>query len=373
MIKKIVKLIAWLALLAGLYVASVLIYGTLTDYEPPEQQNLIITGEAKGKVGNSIQVMTWNIGFTGLGEETDFFYDGGTTVIQTPQIVKKNREGIRDFISAQQDVDVFLIQEIDSVAKRSYYVNQLEFLNETLPDYAYSFAINYNVDFIPMPLLEPMGGVISGLATFSRLPYKDPERIRFDSQFEWPRRVFFLDRCYLKMRIPLPNNQDLVVYNTHCSAYDTSGNMVLAEVKKMVQDAEMEYLNGNYALLGGDWNQSPPDYSPIDPDGPYNEHLLTNGQIPHDWRWIADPTIATNRKLTRKYKKGETYTTVIDHFLISPNLELVNIEGMNLDFKYSDHQPVLIEVRPIYESSPVDSLGQGPGSAPNTLKFISPD
>jgi endonuclease/exonuclease/phosphatase family metal-dependent hydrolase len=171
----------------------------------------------------------------------------------------------------------------------------------------------------------------------------------------------------------MPNNHSLVVYNTHCSAYDTAGTMVQAEVKKMIEDAELEYLNGNYVIMGGDWNQCPPNYSPINPDSPYNENLLTNGQIPHEWRWIADPTVPTNRKLTKKYVKGETYTTVIDHYMVSPNLEVIKAQGQDLNFKFSDHQPVLLEVRPIYDMAPIDSLGQGPGTSPNTLKFITPD
>ncbi len=342
--KKIIKIVLLLALIPGLYVAGVLLYGTLTDFDPPKHLHLHTFGAGSAPIDSTITFLTWNIGYTGQGAKADFFYDGGKQVHAPEEDVQAYREGIANFLAAQNDVDVFLLQEIDSLARRSYRVDQVTYLTDYLPDHAYSFAINYNVRFVPVPLLNPMGKVISGVASYSRLPADGFERHGFDSQFEWPRRLFFLDRCFMSHRTPLPNGKELVVLNTHCSAYDKEGEMVAAEIRRMVEFGESEYAKGNYVVMGGDWNQCPPNYTPIDPDGGYNEHILSDDQLPQGWQWVADASVPTNRKLNAPYS-ADSYTTVIDHFAISPNVVVDHIQGVDLQFAYSDHQPVKMRVR----------------------------
>lgn len=344
MIKNLLKTLLVIALPFGLYITGVLIWGTISNYTPDEFIPLSSQGTAHEVPDSAFTFITWNIGFTGLGEETDFFYDGGETVIQTPELVAKNRNGIRDFIAAQIDVDYFFLQEVDSSANRSHHFNHMEFISEALPSYSWSFAKNYDVDFVPMPLTEPMGGVVSGLCTFSRFDTKDHLRTGFDSQFSWPTSIFFLDRCFLSERLDLQNGKQLVTINTHCSAYDTAGTMVANEVEKIMRFAETEYLKGNYVVIGGDWNQCPPNYTPIDTTGAYNEYILAQEQLPEGFSWVADASTPTNRKLTTIYNEN-SYTSVIDHFVVSPNLEVEEVQVMNLDFKYSDHQPVLLQVK----------------------------
>ncbi len=344
--KKAFKFLAIIALLGGLYVATVLIYATVNDFQPEEVRSLRQLGKVGLPVFNddSLTVLIWNIGFTGLGAETDFFYDGGKTVIQDEEIVAKNLKGIQDHLKSQSDVDVFLLQEVDSSAKRSHHVDHVKAIEEVLPNYAHSFAVNYNVDFVPMPLFEPMGGVVSGLASFTKWRTEDHQRIAFPSQFSWPTRVFFLDRCYLKERMPLKNGAHLLIYNTHCSAYDTSGTLVAKEVELLMEDARMEYEKGNYVIIGGDWNQCPPNYTPLSNTNEYNEYVLMNEQIDPEWQWVADPSVPTNRKLTTPYNPEKSYTSVIDHYLISPNLKVIEVMTQDLQFRYSDHQPVKLTV-----------------------------
>jgi endonuclease/exonuclease/phosphatase family metal-dependent hydrolase len=343
--KKLIRFILLVALAFGLYVGGVLLWGTLTDYQPADLIKLEAQGEAVGMPDSTFTFLTWNIGFTGLGEETDFFYDGGSTVIQTETIVQKNLRGITDFLAAQKDVDVFFLQEVDSLARRSHYANHLDTFATALPQTEWSFGVNYRVDFVPVPIFEPMGQVVSGIANFSRLPSRDHERHAYHSQFDWPTRIFFLDRCFLSQRIPLSNGKELIAINTHCSAYDTAGTMVADEIKLLMAFAQKEYEKGNYVVVGGDWNQCPPNYTPKNTDPrAYNEYILSDDQLPDGWRWVADPTIPTNRKLETVYTP-DSYTSVIDHFVVSPNLEVLAVEGIDLQFKYADHQPVKLKVK----------------------------
>lgn len=342
--KPLLKIAAWLALLAGLYIGGVLAYATATDFNPPELVAITATGTPGATADSTFTFVTWNIGYSGQGDRADFFYDGGKQVRAPHEDVEHYRTGIAAFFEANRSTDVFFIQEIDSMADRSRNFNQIEFYGERLPEHMRAFAVNYNVGFVPMPLHNPMGGVVSGLATYSRLPAYDFQRHAFTSQFSWPTRIFFLDRCFLSHRTQLPNGKELVAINTHCSAYDTSGTMVADEIERIMAFANQEYLKGNYVVIGGDWNQCPPNYTPINPNGGYNEFILSNDQLPQGFEWVADPSTPTNRKLETVYTP-DSYTSVIDHFAVSPNLEVVEVKSIDQQFAWSDHQPVRLTVR----------------------------
>lgn len=344
MLKKTVKLVLIPVGVFALYLIGVIGYATLTDYDPPAREALNIHSNSNAAGADTVSFITWNIGFTGLGKETDFFYDGGKVVTQTEAIVKKNRLGILEFIAKEKETDFFLLQEIDSCSKRSHYHNHLNEIQQVVPESDYAFALNYKVDFVPVPLTEPMGEVKSGVATFSRLQINEAERIGFDSQMAWPTKLFFLDRCCIKSKTELASGKILFVYNTHCSAYDTAGTMVASEVDLIMADARAEFEKGNYVVVGGDWNQCPPNYTPLGPPEAYNEFSLSNEQIDAGWQWVADPNTFSNRKLDQVYKKGVSYTSVIDHYLISPNVEVLDVNGVDLNFEYSDHQPVKLKV-----------------------------
>ena len=54
--------------------------------------------------------------------------------------------------------------------------------------------------------------------------------------------------------------------------------------------------------------------------------------------------VPTNRKTASPYNKEETFITLIDFFLISPNVKMRQVKGIRQDFQFSDHQPVWMEV-----------------------------
>jgi len=49
------------------------------------------------------------------------------------------------------------------------------------------------------------------------------------------------------------------------------------------------------------------------------------------------------RTLHKPYVEGENYTTIIDGFAYSPNVQLLRIETIDQGFQISDHHPVTAE------------------------------
>ena len=49
-----------------------------------------------------------------------------------------------------------------------------------------------------------------------------------------------------------------------------------------------------------------------------------------------------NAPYTGDYETSQTY--VIDGFIVSPNVKVESVQVVNVDFKYTDHQPVRLTV-----------------------------
>ncbi|MFN8134262.1 MAG: hypothetical protein U0Z17_03150 [Bacteroidales bacterium] len=62
--------------------------------------------------------------------------------------------------------------------------------------------------------------------------------------------------------------------------------------------------------------------------------------LPHGFTWAYDPKYPTNRNVDTPYTKGRTPTTLIDFFVLSPNITLVSTNTIQTNFEFADHQPV---------------------------------
>lgn len=331
-----------------LYLGGVLVYGTWTDYQPEPFSRLSVAGQGKGMPGDTLRLLTWNIGYAGQGTEMDFFYDGGTQVRVTEALHQQYYQGIERQLTGMDSVDYFLFQEVDSAAKRSFYQDEVSDLGKALSHYSYAFGKNYDCPFVPKPFLNPLGGVVSGIATYAKYAPDSVTRYTFPGNFGWPKRVFLLDRCFLVFRQKLGSGRDLVIINTHNSAFD-NGELKQQQLEMLRKYCLADYEKGNYVIVGGDWNQCPPFFpawslSPVK-TGDWEPLNVDPALFPEEWRWMYDPIIPTQRSMNFPYDGVRNFRTIIDYFLISPNIEALRVKGIHQEFAFSDHQPVLLTVR----------------------------
>ena len=338
-------MIFFLAIVAviALALGGFLLYGTLTDYKPNEQELVFDAQSQIGAVTDSVfHMLTWNIGYAGLGDNMDFFYDGGTMVRSDKDRTESNLDKITSFISESNDVDFFLFQEVDIDSKRSYAINEQVEIANVLPNYENYFAPNYKVKFVPLPFSEPMGRVFGGLVTYSKYETQKVVRHSFPGNYSWPIGLFMLDRCFMVNRYKLSSGYELLVINTHNSAYD-DGSLRSGQMEFLKGFLLNEYQKGNYVIVGGDWNQCPPNMTISFDEILFDKldyKLIPADYLEEGWKWVFDSTAPTNRRLTEVYNEYSTPRTVLDYFLVSPNVESVSVQTIDLNFEYSDHNPV---------------------------------
>jgi endonuclease/exonuclease/phosphatase family metal-dependent hydrolase len=346
----IIKALTGTFLLVLFTILAAVLYLTTSYKEIPQYQVVGVKNipAVKTVPGREFTLLTWNIGYGGLGSEMDFFYEGGKRVRPEKAEFQNYLNGIREFIRAQDTADFILLQETDLRAKRSYYVNEPEEIGDDLKRHCYSIGENYDSRFVPFPLDDPMGPVKSGIVTFSRIFPVKAERIGFGTKFSWPKQLFFLQRCFLVFRFHTGSGKELVLINTHNSTFDKGGELRKEELEKLRTFMNGEYMKGNFVIAGGDWNNNPVGFSPakissgdgvktIDPPIP-------SSYLP-GWKFVFDPANPTNRDVDGPYRKGRTNTTIIDFFILSPNVELLSVKTFATGFQFSDHQPVMMRVR----------------------------
>ncbi len=346
--KKAIKFILYFILLIVIVLGGLILYATLSDYRPEKEITISESDSANIIESNKeISLLIWNLGYCGLSKEMDFFYDGGKGVRTSEYQVMENIGAAGEFLIDNYQTDIFLLQEVDKKSKRSYRENEVQIFGDLYSNYYKSYGSNYDVFFVPLPPTSPLGKVKSGLLTMSRYRPAKVTRHSLPGDYSWPMRLFMLDRCFLVNRYPMDNGKTLLVINSHNSAYD-DGNLRKQQMEYLREFLLDEYEKGNYILMGADWNQCPPGIN-NDMEGYLfdNEDFMQieNDFLSAGWRWLYDNEIPTNRRLQIPYDKNKTNITIIDFFLISPNIEAISVKGIDLKFINSDHNPVKLKVK----------------------------
>ena len=352
--KKMLLILLIIIAIPALYVGSFLLFGLLTKFKPAAVENINVVATEHPhnaqqlNTDSSISFMTWNIGYGGLGAETDFFYDDGKMVTTPEAWVKKYVAGIEQTIKDNSDADFVFIQEADRTGKRSWNIDEVAGVSAMLPAHNYAFTVNYDVKYLPFPWTQPMGRIYGGLLSATQYMPIESKRIALPGITDFPRKIFYLERCLLMQRFKVSNGKELVVFNTHYEAYDDGGikKQQMAVTKKIVEE---EYAKGNYVIIGGDWNIAPPDFNvhkweKEKNNDPLYEMNNDSTYIAH-WQYAYDGNTPSNRKNNHAFDPATTFTTVIDYFFLSPNIAVEEVKGIDAGFKYSDHNPVRLRVR----------------------------
>lgn len=357
----ILGLLGCLVVFIGAYVIYMQThYYRIKDYQSlPIKQKL--THPNKLQTNTTYSAATYNVGFGAYNQKFSFFMDTGKMKdgtktqgkygkAENKAAVLKNTNGE---INAMKKInaDFMLFQEIDIDSSRSYHINQVKKVSQNFANYEEIFANNFHSPYLLYPLNDPHGAVQSGLLSLSKYPVEQATRRKYPVSTSFITKFTDLDRCFTVMKIPVTNGHKLILINSHMSAYDKGGKMRVKQLKLLNSVMESEYKKGNYVIVGGDFNhtfgrkmlthfksqQEIPDWVSV----------LSSKDLAPDIRMVHaknENTVPTCRGTDIPYQKGKTYTTVIDGFLVSKNVQATS-ENINTKFAYADHNPVKLSFK----------------------------
>lgn len=288
---------------------------------------------------SELTVLTWNIGFAALGAKADLVIDGGKNLRALPQEeIEKAAKAIAGKLVGF-DADIVLLQETANAGFLTRGVDVQNHISERLTGYSQCFWADFQTRFVPAPLK-----LRHGMASFSRngLPQSRALDLPQDPFYYYG----FLKKYYgaIVQEYPIEGKSGMwVVINIHLSAFDEGANIRKQQMKALFDFSQKEFEAGNYVIIGGDWNMRLSKTKfPHTAKGKavFEDFDLNQKYVPKGWMICADPETASLRSLSNAYVKGQSYTSIVDGFVISPNVFVKTVETIDLGFEHTDHHPV---------------------------------
>ena len=347
--KRFLRVLLILLLVIVVAVGGLLGWLTATEFrpEPVESLDFLTHSDEAATIPNDaeLKILSWNVGYAGLGKDSDFFMDGGKNARSADQAtVQEYLAGISGLINGGE-YDFVMLQEVDTDSSRTYGINEAK----ALAFGTASYAFNYSCPFVPVPV-PPLGKVNSGLLSCSAYEVSDAQRVSLPCPFSWPLRIANLKRGLMVSYLPIENSdKQLVLVNLHLEAYD-DGEGKIAQTNQLREFIETQYQLGNYVIAGGDFNQTFPgslDVYPMLKADFWTPGVLDDSLLPEGWRFAYDTAAPSCRLLNQPYDPSDLENTqyyVIDGFILSPNVELNEVRTLDLAFENSDHNPVELSV-----------------------------
>ena len=349
-----ISLLALLALLVLIVLGHVVYVAAEYDRIEDYLQLTVDEGatEAAAHTGVEYGIVTYNIGFGAYSPDFSFFLDSGEmndgTVVTgkygkglSEDVVRRDVEGAAGVLKGL-DADFYFVQEVDTDGDRSYHIDQYAILRDALPGDA-TYSQNFHCAKLLYPFNDPHGKNTSGIATFSTIELKSAVRRQYpvDDGFA---KFFDLDRCFAVHRVAVEGGKELVLINSHMSAYDEGGTIRAQQLEMLNAVMAEEYEKGNYVIVGGDFNHELAHSFgnfPSEQKQPTWAYELTDDDVADGFRIVASGEgVGTCRAAEIPYTEGVNYQTVLDGFVVSDNVEVIKVRNIDTGCEFSDHNPV---------------------------------
>lgn len=354
--KKPLKILLIVLLAIALAVGGYVAYMLLTYNRIPDNQQLEVGNNQSAalETGKDYSAVSFNIGFGAYTDDYSFFMDTGKMEDGAPTTGKsswaESKESVEECTNADielvrdLDVDFALFQEVDTDSTRSHHVNQVEMLQDAFADMGSVEAVDYHSSFLFYPLTQPHGFANSSLLTLSSAHVDSAVRRSYPVADDLS-KFFDLDRCFSVSRVPVEGGKELVLVNSHMSAYDKGGTIRKQQLEMIRTFLSEEADKGNYVVMGGDFNHALCGSTGIYPSTQQRPDWIAtfdDSDLPEGFNVVrADnlEEVATCRGADIPYEKGVNYTATVDGFIVSSNVK-ATAENIDNEFKYSDHNPV---------------------------------
>lgn len=360
-LKIAIKTLAIVAVLVIVVVGGYVGYVAMQYYRIEDNFVLSCQNNASDKVeiGQEYTISTFNIGFGAYNHDFSFFMDSGEfldgktvtgkwSTAKDKQTVLTNTNGAISEI-AKLNADFMFFQEVDENGDRSHHVNQLEKIKQSFNGFGSVYAENFHTAKLLYPFNDPHGKTNAGIVTLSNKHVSSAVRRSFPVDESFPNKFFDLDRCFSITYLPVENsNKYLCLVNVHASAYDEGGVIRKQQMQMLNQVLTLERNAGNYVVVGGDFN-----HDVANSHGEFATQMkkpnwvfeMKNSDLANGFRFATAKNAPTCRSTDIEYTKGVNYTVVVDGFIISDNVESISVQNVDLDFKYSDHNPVVLKFK----------------------------
>jgi len=304
------------------------------------------------------RILSWDIGNGIKGQKQDNYRDGGLLSRPEKDDFQTNLQGIISTLGHFDYFDFILLQNIDTGSYRSYYVNQHQMIASMLPEHGHGFSLNAVSPFVAWPPFKPEGRIQSGISMFAKLPFEEFTRYSFPQVLLPVADPLTETGCFQLARFDLKNGTQLVIFNIQNAFFRMTPQHRLPQLMMIKSQMLHEYANGNFVVAGGCWAVNPSGFDITafsSGDAAYAFSVpMEQNFFPLGWQFAYDKEKPGYRMTNEAYIKGKTPCTIIDFFIVSPNIEINRCTTIQCDFEFSNHNPIMIEIYiPLKEENPI--------------------
>lgn len=331
---------------AGAYLA----YAYITYYRVPDNKALKVQNNQANtvQVGKTYHAQSWNVGYGSYPPSYSFFMDGGkyakaydkgTVQRLTSGVVKTSKEAKADF---------YFYQEVDQDGDRSRHVDQVKRITDAFSGtHSGIYGQNYDSPYLFYPFNDPIGKAKSGLITLADAKIEQSTRYSLPIETNF-NKFIDLDRAFTVTQVPTNNGKKLELVNIHLSAFTKDHSIQEAQFAKLFKYIDKAYKAGNYVVVAGDYNhrllKNAPEIFNTTSKVQTWTHLFPFNKLPEGFyvprMGLEDAAVPSVRALDKPYKKGKSFVTLVDGYILSPNVKASEVHVVDAGFINSDHNPV---------------------------------
>ena len=292
-----------------------------------------------------ITLATWNIGYL----------SGMTNLkpVQAPRWLYARNERLAERFIHEAGVDIAAFQEIDLDSKRSYHVDQVQRLADTMPSHSTAVAVCWDKRYVPFPYWPPsvhFGQVLAAQVVMSRYPILSAERIELlpkrPAAFIY--RAFYIERLAQIVRVQV-GPHTLVVINIHLEAFHRETRQLQA---RAVMDLYRERFQGQPVIILGDFNSVPPPaehrsafWDEPDADFEGDDTMACFYNAPELREAIPNETYVRDESSTFTFPSGDLSRRLDYIFYTHEHISPVSWHISRVPQDASDHLPVVMRFR----------------------------
>ncbi len=283
-----------------------------------------------------VKLLTWNIGFAGGRYGLEGQVGSRSEVMQ-------RLSGMADVLS-DVGADVVCLQEVDRCSKRSFYIDQIDYLSKRA-GYPYAAFVQTWLSFwVPYPVTwrldRQFGPMDAGQVVLSRYPITWHAHVTHEKPHSRSGlfKYFYLDRVSQMVSIRMLGQFDFCIGHVHFEAFDVQARVQQAGVFSAMTKAWANQVSP--MAICGDFNAMPQSPHPVYhfPDEPklsyakdatlalFSGDGFVSAGVGH--AYDDYPSHAPNRQLTHVFYAKE---------ISDVSYSLLQTGGL------SDHLPVLIQ------------------------------
>lgn len=287
-----------------------------------------------------MSVLSWNIGFSRRGKLPISLLEFSKSLLALEKNEIRTRCHEMASLLRGLDCDIYSLQEVCSASILNSWTPVRRIVSHALPHYREFFLEDFHVC-----ILRRLCIASHGQSLYSRLPPHHEFNLGLDQVRSINPIHHFKKASANLVRFNLPgSSQQVAVISVHLAATEDVHGTKLKQFRKVMEAARSEFAGGREVVVCGDFNYSILCWGDAlnNKSNSTGETLLPREELPDGWVLKPDAESLESPEASDHFTTEQG--SIIDGFIVSPNLAFEGVELVKGSLLLSDHPAIRISL-----------------------------